>query len=207
MADGLGVVVGRRQKAADHLAGGDPPVASLGRDQPREAEDRHVAAAVLNAVSRHRQVRLALRVGLASGDRVNRPRQPAPDWRPERPRQSGLGPEVPHVDELVLARGQKRFLVPPENASNPSMVPAGLDPEDRHAVVSHLVLRTSDLGGKQQASQADQADHKTPARDSSPASLQEVLRLAATTSRDPLQTDPRSLITVAHRLIPRCFRP
>src|SRR5262245_21194297 len=48
--------------------------------------------------------------------------------------------EVPDLDDLVLTRGEKGVIVLPDHAADSGSMPAGLDNQNRLAVVPHLVL-------------------------------------------------------------------
>ena len=157
MADLLGLVLRRRQEPGHDLPRGDPSPRLLFNSG--DAEDRHVAAAALDPVAADGQERLPLGV---------RPGQWP--WRrscPPGPRQIGgrierdsrrTVPEIPDLDDLILAPAQESGVVLPDEASDPGMMSPGLDGEDRLLEVPHLVLAPRRTGVRRSQSQHEERD-------------------------------------------------
>ncbi len=158
MADRLRLVVGGREHPGHDLA-------RRRADQAGDAKDGDVSAPGLDAVSGDGQERLALGIGPGrDGHRVDDPRGAAPDHRPDRPGQPGILVEIPDLHHLVLAAREQREIVLPEQAPHPRMVTAGLDHEDGHPEVPHLVLRPGRLSPRGQRSAAPARPPGPPCR-------------------------------------------
>ncbi len=135
VADRLGLVDGGREHPGRDIA-------RRRADQAGDAKDRDVSATDLDAEAGDGQERLALSIGPGrDGHRVDDPGGASPDHRPDRPGQPGILVEVPDLHHLVLAAREQGDIVLPEEAPHPRMVAPGLDHEDRHPEVPHLVLR------------------------------------------------------------------
>ena len=73
--------------------------------------------------------------------------------------QPGILVEIPDLHHLVLAAGEQRESRPARQAPHPRVVTAGLDHQDRHPEVPHLVLRPH----RPRAEDGDQQSQPGPA--------------------------------------------
>ena len=154
VADRLGLVVGRREHPGHDLARGRA-------HQAGDAEDGDVPAPGFDPVSRDGQERLALRIGLRrDGHRVDGPRGPRQIIGRIDRASRGSSLEIPDLHHLVLAAGEQGEVVLPDEAAHPRMVSAGLDHEDRHPEVPHLVLGP----GRSRPEDGDQQPQSGPTR-------------------------------------------